>query len=73
MLSHTRRRAHVEAKMHALQACTVFYGFALRIPRQNAKKCDRMRQIANRKETAKMPGQKDFWVIGGDFQDCLPS
>ena len=64
---------HGEAKMHALQACTVFYGFAFRIPRLNAKKRDRMRQIANRKEIAKMSGQRDFWVIGGDSLDCLPS
>ena len=64
---------HGEAKMHAMQACTVFYGFAFQLPRQNAKKRDRMRQIANRKEIAKMPGQKDFRVIGGDSQDCLPS
>ena len=37
-----------EANLHTLQAHTVLYGFALRIPRQRAKKRDRMRQFANR-------------------------
>lgn len=46
---------HSEAKMNALHASTVFYGFAFRLPFQNAKERNSMRQFANRKEIAKMP------------------
>ena len=59
----TRDGEHSEDKMRVVRACTVFYDLAFRLPRQNA----------NRKETAKMLGQRDFWVIGGDSQDRLPS
>ena len=36
------------------------YRFALRIPRLNARKRDRVRQFANRAESAKMLKTKDF-------------